>query len=318
MDSRSEFERAVKSKWSDSYIFNLEESDRYVDEILEAMFWAWQASRQALSSCSEIPNSSDPASCPEIPDSSDHDNSQALDGEATGTLTVDHHKNNPAMQNVDYEHAGDVLKPGIYKLYTHPVSADVPEGYAIVPKMMTLDFEAMEMIRCMTGEGATEDEFSECVLWVGETVDDDGKVDAYGLNIACNECLEEGSVSVIEFAKPAVTGTGDGIDIDIDYLALGVANTISAIGLQDCIGGTTQYVARIQLCVVDAINKALVAATPAKEDEQASVPDAEYTRVLQDACDIIHADANTEENYASLCRIGAVLVKLRAGQEQGQ
>ena len=47
MYTRLEFELAVKSKWSDSYIFNLEASGRYVDEILEAMFWAWQASRQA-------------------------------------------------------------------------------------------------------------------------------------------------------------------------------------------------------------------------------------------------------------------------------
>ena len=59
MSDKAAFERAVKSKWSDSYIFNLEASGCYVDEILEAMFWAWQASRQALSSCSEIPNSSD-------------------------------------------------------------------------------------------------------------------------------------------------------------------------------------------------------------------------------------------------------------------
>ena len=50
MDARAEFELAVKSKWSDSYIFNLEASGRYVYEILEAMFWAWQASRQALDS----------------------------------------------------------------------------------------------------------------------------------------------------------------------------------------------------------------------------------------------------------------------------
>jgi len=48
MDIRAEFELAVKSKWSDSYIFNLELGGGYVDEILEAMFWAWQASRQAL------------------------------------------------------------------------------------------------------------------------------------------------------------------------------------------------------------------------------------------------------------------------------
>ena len=50
MYTRLEFELAVKSKWSDSYIFNLEASGRYVDEILEAMFWAWQASRQAIDS----------------------------------------------------------------------------------------------------------------------------------------------------------------------------------------------------------------------------------------------------------------------------
>ena len=133
-------------------------------------------------------------------------------------------------------------------------AGSVPEGYALVPKMMTLDFEAMEIIRCMTNDGATEDEFSECVLWVGETVDDDGKVDAYGLNIACNECLEEGSVSVIPFAKPALTGMG----------------------------------------------------------EQASVPDAEYIKALEDAFDIIQADANTDQNYGSLCRIGSVLAKLKA------
>ena len=112
----------------------------------------------------------------------------------------------------------------------------------------------------MTGEDFMEDEFPECVLWVGETLDDEGSVDAYGLNIACSECMEEGSVSVIEFANPVVTGAGDG----------------------------------------------------------ASVPDAEYIRALQDAMDIIQADANTEENYGSLCRIGNVLAKLKAGQEQDE
>ena len=44
----------------------------------------------------------------------------------------------------------------------------------------------------------------------------------------------------------------------------------------------------------------------------ADVPDAEYIRVLQDACNIIQADANTEQNYRSLCRIGNVLAKLKA------
>jgi len=43
-----------------------------------------------------------------------------------------------------------------------------------------------------------------------------------------------------------------------------------------------------------------------------SAPDEEYLRALQDACDIIISDANTEQNYGSLCRIGSVLAKLKA------
>jgi hypothetical protein len=49
----------------------------------------------------------------------------------------------------------------------------------------------------------------------------------------------------------------------------------------------------------------------------ASVPDAEYTRALQDAFDIIQADANTEQNYGSLCRMGWVLANIKASKEQG-
>ena len=49
-----------------------------------------------------------------------------------------------------------------------------------------------------------------------------------------------------------------------------------------------------------------------------AAPDEEYLRALQDAFDIIQADANTEENYGSLCRIGSVLAKIKAGQEKSQ
>jgi putative intracellular protease/amidase len=49
-----------------------------------------------------------------------------------------------------------------------------------------------------------------------------------------------------------------------------------------------------------------------------AVTDDEYIRALQDACDIIQADANTEQNYESLCRIGGVLARLKSNQEQDQ
>jgi hypothetical protein len=55
---REEFEQAVTDRWSDSYSFTRFGDEDYYDEVLEGMWWGWQASRQALSSCSEIPNSS--------------------------------------------------------------------------------------------------------------------------------------------------------------------------------------------------------------------------------------------------------------------
>ena len=45
---REEFEQAVADKWSDSYKFTRFGDEDYYDEILEGMWWGWQASRQAL------------------------------------------------------------------------------------------------------------------------------------------------------------------------------------------------------------------------------------------------------------------------------
>ena len=55
-DSREDFELAVRAKWSDSYSFDRDKCGDYHE--LYGMWWAWQASRQALSSCPEIPDSS--------------------------------------------------------------------------------------------------------------------------------------------------------------------------------------------------------------------------------------------------------------------
>lgn len=83
----------------------------------------------------------------------------------------------------------------------------VPDGYALVPARMELlpeDIAAI-MFHCGGDEDSTEvDEmFQGGVLWVGETRDDDGST-TYGLNIACVECLGEGSTPLVEFAAPAV------------------------------------------------------------------------------------------------------------------
>ena len=45
---REEFEQAVADKWSDSYKFTRFGDEDYYDEVLEGMWWGWQAGRQAL------------------------------------------------------------------------------------------------------------------------------------------------------------------------------------------------------------------------------------------------------------------------------
>ena len=55
---RDKFEQAVTDRWSDSYSFTRFENGEYMDDFLQQYWIGWQASRRALSSCSEIPNSS--------------------------------------------------------------------------------------------------------------------------------------------------------------------------------------------------------------------------------------------------------------------
>jgi len=45
-DSRLDFEHAVRDKWSDSYSFERAAFGGYADEVLEGMWWAWQARAQ--------------------------------------------------------------------------------------------------------------------------------------------------------------------------------------------------------------------------------------------------------------------------------
>ena len=107
---REEFEQAVADKWSDSYKFTRFGDEDYYDEVLEGMWWGWQASRQALSSCSEIPNSSDPAS------------RQDFEGEAV--LWWDEND----VWDLDECVKKTPTSRHTIPLYTHPASTDVPSG----------------------------------------------------------------------------------------------------------------------------------------------------------------------------------------------
>ena len=56
---RAAFEQAFLNQYTD---FERFENGEYMDDFLQQSWIGWQASRRAISSCSENPNSSDPAS----------------------------------------------------------------------------------------------------------------------------------------------------------------------------------------------------------------------------------------------------------------
>ena len=108
---REEFEQAVADKWSDSYKFTRFGDEDYYDEVLEGMWWGWQASREAL------------------------------EGEAIGYVVP---RMLEAMQAGKYcgISISDEQKAGDIAVYTHPASADVPKKWRTVMKELADDLES--------------------------------------------------------------------------------------------------------------------------------------------------------------------------------
>ena len=108
---REAFEQAVTDRWSDSYSFTRFGDEDYYDEVLEGMWWGWQASRQ-------------------------------VDGESVAyqywwpesprQVTVCKAKDLPSG-------GPDLI---VQPLYTHPASADVPEKWRTVMKELADDVES--------------------------------------------------------------------------------------------------------------------------------------------------------------------------------
>lgn len=95
--------------------------------------------------------------------------------------------------------SSDVLKESEF---SHLTKSDTsPDGFSLVPSLMPFDLDAMERLKALTGDGTTEEDFSECTLWVGETRGDGGER-YYGLNASLTEYPEEGAIPVIEFRQP--------------------------------------------------------------------------------------------------------------------
>lgn len=79
-------------------------------------------------------------------------------------------------------------------------AAQVPDGMALVPASFHIDKDAWEAAQfAFGGPGAGEgEEFMDCTAWIGDIENDDGSK-THGLHIQCNECPEEGSITIAEF-----------------------------------------------------------------------------------------------------------------------
>jgi len=90
-----------------------------------------------------------------------------------------------------------------------PPPASVPDGFAIVPSKMYVSPEQWDAAQfAFGGPGSNAGEpFYDCTLWVGEIENDDGSK-THGLHVSCDECPEEGSITLSEFSAPPTNQQG--------------------------------------------------------------------------------------------------------------
>lgn len=95
------------------------------------------------------------------------------------------------------------------------------QKYKLVPAQIHISPEAWEVAQmAFGGPGTGEGEpFFDCTAWVGECEDDDGNK-TYGLHLSCDECTEEGSVTLAEFPDPSIAAPGTGHDLRAAVVAL--------------------------------------------------------------------------------------------------
>jgi len=91
------------------------------------------------------------------------------------------------------------------------VAPAMPDGFVMVPRKMFVEASAWEAASFAfggpsTGEG---EEYMDCTLWIGEIEGDDGQM-THGLHVSCDECPEEGSITLSEFAAASAGGDGNG------------------------------------------------------------------------------------------------------------
>jgi hypothetical protein len=271
----------------------------YISAVTSGAWESWQASRQALSSCSENPNSSDA------------DSRQAIDGEPAAVI------NKSAAGDYEFFPAPGAasIPNGIHKLYTRPASADVSDWEAEAKRAFWTGLE----IGASMGAVSIAPRWNEYIAKrKGEMGPNDPaksvstdrpslgqrKAAQVGPVIGVLVQNQEGRVCAVTdmgrctWLSEDVTGAGD--EVKLPYLMIlddepnpeSPESVAYVSGWNDCREKVLEY-------------------TPTKADEPLGVPDSEYIIVLEEAFKIILADANSSRNYGSLYRIGIVLAKLK-------
>ncbi|MBN5091718.1 hypothetical protein JY465_04490 [Stenotrophomonas maltophilia] len=93
----------------------------------------------------------------------------------------------------------------------------IPAGFALVPEKFGIPADVWEGVEFViggpgTGEGEA---YLDSTAWIGDLMQDDGS-SIYGLHLSCDECPEEGSVTLVEFASPPAQA------VDLGQLPLGI------------------------------------------------------------------------------------------------
>lgn len=141
-DMRDAFERTVRATWSDSYIFTRDTDGHYCDEVLDGMWWAWQAASAQSGQGAEVmdwgPKPSKPGRY--VVRGFDSAGTEALvcvaedDGELVCNL---HDSNSDPLESYSNLMSEISERFEWVELHIHPQPAQqgsVPEGRVAIPK----------------------------------------------------------------------------------------------------------------------------------------------------------------------------------------
>lgn len=93
-----------------------------------------------------------------------------------------------------------------------PIPQPPPEAVPALPTSVLVEADDWEAASFAFGGPATgeSESYNDCTLWVGEIEQDDGSK-LYGLHVSCNECPEEGSITLATLPNPPPPPSGQGV-----------------------------------------------------------------------------------------------------------